>query len=560
LYPVLDTSPDYGRVDADVRRAARRALIQSDNTLSLPDALQSWLGNAQHWLDRAFFIADQIRHQKCPLPEEVKELNELTASIFDDQQARTTNGTLRCDLDIALDSLQVTGCVFDTPPTNYNHNTHCDMHSHLHFPGDGAIWFIPNSHATFKKFRMATHGVKTATTIVPTTPNPTTTPVPATTTIPATTVPTTVVPATVAPTTPLSTTTAVSTTVAPTTLIPTTLAPTTMSQPTTTSVPTTTQSTTLELTTTPIQTTTTVPTTTVAPTTTSQLITLEPTTTTTTTVSTTAAPAQNTTEYGITALYYGTEAYKKPIRLTRIDVNNTALINQTLISTLPYLFKTRYNATGQTMNWLNFTASGGYTYDESRLNLYMGAVYGDQLTSVKLLCTFTYTGTAIDSYYISPNSNDLFYSRLGQQTLMPEIHWLPYNHGTKTCTQSGNRMIQDGFIDGVGDRILGLHYDFMSSKLLACYSKAFVVWDVSSGTALKNPFFLYNASTGEYLRGSFYKESSKELYFRSISTRGGDTYFVNKVFLDFSNPARFTNISVLNQTSIDPGIEIIGGN
>jgi hypothetical protein len=276
VYPVSDTSPDYGRVDADVRRAARRALIQSDNTLSLPDALQNWLGNAQHWLDGAFSIADQLRHQKCPISNETEELSDLTANIFDAQQARLTNGTLRCDLDIATDILQVTGCMFDFAPTDYNHDTHCDMHSHLHFPRDGAIWFIPNSHETFKKFLIATHRF-------------------------------------------IPTTTEAPTTLAPTTMTqPTTLQPTTTLRPTTTTIvpTTTTQPTTPQLTTMTVPTTTTVPTT-LVPTTTTQPTTLEPTTTTiptTTVVPTTAAPVQNNTT---------TRMYWVRMRSAQLDLPST---------------------------------------------------------------------------------------------------------------------------------------------------------------------------------------------------------------------------------------------
>ena len=203
-YPQLDMSPDYGNVNSDMRTDSRRMLLQSNHPLSLPDAIKDWIENAQHWLDQAFDIANQLRHQKCPLPEETKELNNLTLRMFDAHQALMTNGTVRCDFDIANNSLQVTDCTPDATPTDYNHDARCDMSARLRFARDGALWFVPDNHALYKTFMMVARQFVTHTQTLPIILAPTT--LEPTTPQPTTLEPTTAEPTTVEPTTPDPTT------------------------------------------------------------------------------------------------------------------------------------------------------------------------------------------------------------------------------------------------------------------------------------------------------------------------------------------------------------------
>lgn len=214
-YAQLDMSPDYMNVNHEVRTDSRRRLLQLGNVLSLPEAIKSWHENAEHWLDQAYAMADALRHRMCPEIDVPNGLNNLTQRIFDAHQAVMNNGTVRCDADLSNNRFEITACQFDKTPTEYNHELRCDNNAHVQFPGESAIWMIPNTENLYKTFLMVSRHVQP--TPAPT-PQPTQAPtLPATTDVPTTLEPTTADPTTHAPTD-------VPTTAAPTPQ-PTTMAP-----------------------------------------------------------------------------------------------------------------------------------------------------------------------------------------------------------------------------------------------------------------------------------------------------------------------------------------------
>jgi hypothetical protein len=208
-------SPDYMNVNHEVRTDSRRRLLQLGNVLSLPEAIKSWHENAEHWLDQAYAMADALRHRMCPEIDVPNGLNNLTKRIFDAHQAVMNNGTVRCDADLSNNRFEITGCQFDKTPTEYNHELRCDNNAHVQFPGESAIWMIPNTENLYKTFLMVSRHAQP--TSAPT-PQPTQAPtLPVTTDVPTTLEPTTAAPTTHAPTD-------VPTTAAPTSA-PTTVAP-----------------------------------------------------------------------------------------------------------------------------------------------------------------------------------------------------------------------------------------------------------------------------------------------------------------------------------------------
>jgi hypothetical protein len=264
-------------------------------------------------------------------------------------------------------------------------------------------------------------------------------------------------------------------------------------------------------------------------------------------------PTANATGDGITELYYMLNR-----KLSKIMVNTTSYINETLLSTLTISTNNpAYSPTDQIIYWLDYTA-GCCNSNELRI-LNRGIISENQITSTQSACTFQYLGNSITSYYVSPDTNDLFMGR-GGTGMGGTLYWALYNHQSNTCTQT-ERQIQSGPGMGISNYPNNLYYNSLAQKLLVTYGITYLaIWDfnATAPTAqLKNLFFVYNTSgiDREAIESMAYDHHSKELYIQF--SYNSSIRILKKAPFDFGNPTYLTNFRTLNTFSPYLG-EIIG--
>ncbi len=265
----------------------------------------------------------------------------------------------------------------------------------------------------------------------------------------------------------------------------------------------------------------------------------------------------NTTGDGITELYSFVTN-----KLSRITVNATSYINETLMSTfISQPSRPSYSPINNTIYWMDYT--NGCCNSNELLIVKRGIVSGNLINSPQTSCTFQFLGNSVTDFHVSPDTNDVFLAR-GSVGMGATIYWAPYNHQSNTCTQVETQIQSGPGLGIASNQAYNLYYDLPSQKLLVRYSLTYiVVWDfnATAPTAqLKNPFCVYNRSISEneIIESMVYDQKSRELYLHikynsTIST-------LKKASFDFGNPAYLTNFQWLHTFATNPGALVGIGN